>query len=365
MSIPQNIKNKLNLKLHLQPNHPISIIKNAIYDYFLHKYPNLSTHDDLPNVVTVQSNFDDLLIPPDHPSRCTSDTYYVGENVLRSQTSAHQCELLNRGLRNFLVSGDVYRKDTIDRSHYNVFHQMEGVFIIENSTHQDIFLAETKLKEVLSGLVQYLFPGCEYRYNQDYFPFTEPSFEIEIKFEGKWLEILGCGVIHRTILNRLNINEIGFAFGLGLERMCMILFEINDIRLFWTESARFTNQFDKSMDFRTIKFKPYSKLDPISRDISFYIPESQIETQTFEWKTINNFFDLVRDVCGDNVENVELFDKFHNKKTNKYSHTFRLVFSPNSDLTNSAEFSKSTNELMDKLGACILEKLDVEPRFKC
>lgn len=368
-NIPQSISNKLNLKLHNLPNHPLAIIKNAIYEYFrgLPEFEHLVTHDDLPNIVTTQANFDDLLIPPEHPSRKKSDTYYVNEtHVLRSQTSAHQCELMLQGERSFLVSGDVYRKDEIDRCHYNVFHQMEGVLIIPNSTHQDIELAENGLKSALSGLVQYLFPNCEYRFNSDYFPFTEPSFEVEVKFEGKWLEILGCGVIHRTILKRLGINEICFAFGLGLERLAMILFNITDIRLFWTLSSKFTDQFNADMDFRSIQFKPYSNLDSTTRDISFFIPEDQLELKldsTFEWLLINNFFDLVREICGDNIENVSLSDKFFNKKLGKYSHTFRLTFSPNSDLTNSAEFTALANKYMNKFGTSILQNLNVEPRF--
>lgn len=368
-NISQSVSDKLHAKLHNLPNHPLAIIKNAIYSHFhsLPEFIDLSTYDDLSNIVTTQANFDDLLIPPEHPSRRKSDTYYVDEtHVLRSQTSAHQCELMEKGKRTFLVTGDVFRKDEIDRCHYNVFHQMEGVLIIPNTTHQDIELAETALKSVLSGLVEYLFPSCEYRFNSDYFPFTEPSFEVEVMFNGKWLEILGCGVIHRTILNRLGINEIGFAFGLGLERLAMILFSINDIRLFWTKSTKFTDQFNASMNFRTIQFKPYSNLDPTSRDISFFIPEDQLEIKsdgTFEWKYLNNFFDLVRDICGDNIENVKLSDNFYNKKINKYSHTFRLTFSPNSDLTNSAEFSALANECMDKLGTGVLLNLNVEPRF--
>jgi len=350
-------------------NHPLEIIKTTIYDYFrnLKQFENLVVYDDMSNIVTTQQNFDDLLIPINHPSRSKSDTYYVNENyVLRSQTSAHQCELLLKGERTFLVSGDVYRKDEIDRSHYNIFHQMEGVLIIPNTTHNDIQLAENMLKSSLSGLVEYLFPDCEYRFNSDYFPFTEPSFEVEVKFNDKWLEILGCGVIHRDILNRLEINEIGYAFGLGLERLAMILFNITDIRLFWTNSSKFLSQFNKNMNFRSIKFIPYSNLDSTTRDISFFVPEDQLcinTDNTFEWKYINNFFDLVRDVCGENIENVILFDKFYNKKTNKYSHTFRLTFSPNSDLTNSAEFSALTNTYMDTLGKNILNNLNVEPRF--
>jgi phenylalanyl-tRNA synthetase alpha chain len=370
-NVPNTVKAKLDVKLHTQPNHPLCMIKQAIYDYFrsLPKFNCLVTHDDLSNIVQITSNFDDLLIPPDHPSRAKSDTYYVNETqVLRSQTSAHQCELLVAGERSFLVSGDVYRKDEIDRCHYNVFHQMEGVYILPNTTHDDVELAKNELQSTLSGLVEYLFPDCEYRFNGDYFPFTDPSFEIEVKFNGKWLEILGCGVIHRTILTNLGVNEIGFAFGLGLERLAMILFNIPDIRLFWTDDIKFTSQFNQSTNFRQITFKPYSKLDSTSRDISFFIPDSQInvehvESGTFKWININDFFDLVRETCGDNIEHVALSDAFHNKKLSKYSHTFRLTFSPNSDITNSATFSALANQYMDQLGSQILDKLDVEPRF--
>ena len=108
-------------------NHPLCIIKHAIYNYFksLSIFENLQVHDDLPNIVTIKSNFDDLLIPSNHPSRSKSDTYYVNDtHVLRSQTSAHQCELMEKGEKTFFVSGDVYRKDEIDRCHYNIFHQI-------------------------------------------------------------------------------------------------------------------------------------------------------------------------------------------------------------------------------------------------
>jgi phenylalanyl-tRNA synthetase alpha chain len=369
-NVPITIKAKLDMKLHTQSNHPLCIIKQVIYNYFkaLPQFNSLIIHDDLPNIVQITSNFDNLLIPLDHPSRAKSDTYYVNEtHVLRSQTSAHQCELLRDGETSFLVSGDVYRKDEIDRCHYNVFHQMEGVHILPNSTHNDIELTKDDLKSTLSGLVEYLFPNCEYRFNEDYFPFTDPSFEIEVKFNGKWLEILGCGVIHRTILTNLGINEIGWAFGFGLERMAMILFNIADIRLFWTDDIKFTSQFNQLTDFREITFKPYSNLDSTSRDISFFIPDTQInidiESGNFKWININDFFDLVRDTCGDNVENVALFDSFHNKKLNKYSHTFRLTFSPNSYIKNSATFSALANQYMDQLGSQISDKLDVEPRF--
>jgi phenylalanyl-tRNA synthetase alpha chain len=127
-NIGPSIEAKIGRNLHNKKNHPIEIIKRKIYEYFneLDGY-DFAKFDDLPPYVNVSDNFDKLLIPKDHPARSRSDTYYINKDtVLRTQTSAHQNELLAQGHQNFLVTGDVYRKDEIDKSHYPVFHQMEG-----------------------------------------------------------------------------------------------------------------------------------------------------------------------------------------------------------------------------------------------
>ena len=343
-NIPDSIKAKIGLNFHLKNNHPICIIKNVIIKYLktLDKFKNIITYDDLSPFVSVKNNFDLLRIPLQHPSRSRSDTYYVdNETVLRTHTSAHQNELFERGYKSFIVTGDVYRKDEVDRYHYPVFHQMECVHIVDD----DIDL-EVDLKSTLSGLIEHLFPGKEYRFNSDYFPFTEPSFEMEVKFGDKWLEILGCGIIHTDILNTHGINK-GWAFGFGLERIAMILFNIPDIRLFWTNDDKFTSQFKEG---QLVEFKPYSKLDPIDRDISFWIPEVDIiDTEYCVWNNLNEFYQLVREVCGDNIENITLYDKFFHTKKLKYSHTFRLKFTPNVDSFNPTEFKKYVDSNMDVL----------------
>lgn len=123
-NIPHTVRAKLNHKLHKRRGHPIKIIKNYIHEYF----HNFNKYDDMPNIVNIKNNFDDLLIPQDHPSRKMSDTYYISsDTILRTHTSAHQTELLSQGETQFLVTGDVYRKDEINSRHYNIFHQMEGV----------------------------------------------------------------------------------------------------------------------------------------------------------------------------------------------------------------------------------------------
>lgn len=111
------------------------------------------------------------------------------------------------------------------------------------------------------------------RWNSEYFPFTDPSFELEVLFHGKWLEVLGCGVVHKEVMaNGKRSEDFGWAFGLGLERLAMVLFGIPDIRLFWTEDVRFSSQFHESKKHMT--FVPYSKYPICYKDVSFWLPDS-------------------------------------------------------------------------------------------
>ncbi len=316
-NITPSIKEKIGRNLHNLKNHPIEIIKRKIYDYFgesFYKFDNLNPK------VNVSDNFDKLLIPEDHPARASSDTYYFDANsVLRTHTSAHQNELLNSGHKKFLVTGDVYRKDEIDSCHYPVFHQMEGVHVLENAED-----AQKEFINVLDGLVNHLFPGCEYRINEDYFPFTEPSLEVEVKFKGKWLEILGGGMVRQEILNNCGIyNKEAWAFGLGLERLAMILFNIPDIRYFWTEDERFINQFNSG---EIVEFKEYSKYPSCFKDVAFWINDNY---------NYNNFCEIVRENGGDIIEEINKIDEFTNSKTNKTSHCYRIIYRSNDrSLTN-------------------------------
>ena len=282
------------------------------------------TYDSCPPIVSTKACFDDLRIHPGHASRSPSDTYYVNtDHVLRTHTSAHQTELLRKGVMNFLCSGDVFRRDEIDSSHYPVFHQMEGVrtFQVEEirgmTVQEAKKMAETELKDVLSGLARHMFGDVEMRWNDDYFPFTEPSYELEVKFEDNWLEVLGCGVVHDEVYACAGMNDrIGWAFGLGLERLAMILFGIPDIRLFWTDDQRFHSQFTKG---KVTKFVPYSKYPLCYKDVSFWLPvDRNIH--------VNDIYEVIREVAGDLVEKVELFDEFFNKKTSKTSHAYRISY---------------------------------------
>jgi phenylalanyl-tRNA synthetase alpha chain len=340
-NIPLSIKNKIDRKLHNLDNHPISIIKNHIYKYF----DKFMKYDNLDPVVTVENNFDLLLINKSHPSRSKSDTYYVNENeVLRTHTSSHQNDLLSSGQTSFLVTGDVYRKDEIDRCHYPIFHQMEGVCISTNP--------KSELIETLTGLVKYLFPNREFRVSDDYFPFTEPSFEIEVDFDGKWIEILGCGVVHTHIMNHNNLSDKkAWAFGLGLDRLAMILFNIPDIRYLWSTDKNFLSQFKENC---LTQFVPYSNLETTTRDISFWIPGNSSKL----WTDENHFYEILREIS-ELICNVECCDTYDDTKKDRYSKCYRINFSPLYCMNNPSELHMEANSSMKLLAEKIQHFVEI------
>uniref|UniRef100_A0A087YH37 phenylalanine--tRNA ligase n=2 Tax=Poecilia formosa TaxID=48698 RepID=A0A087YH37_POEFO len=357
-NITPKILAKVGFHLQNQPYHPLWLIKERIKAHFYSSYvgrwgnPLFSVHDNLSPVVTVEQNFDSLLIPPDHPCRKRGDNYYLNRTtMLRAHTSAHQRELVRSGLDAFLLAGDVYRRDEINASHYPVFHQMEGVRLFsdlelfsrvrggdelslferggrrtaqkqESHSLEAVKLVEFDLKTTLTRLVTHLFgPDVEVRWVDCYFPFTHPSFEMEVRFQGDWMEVLGCGVMEQELLLSAGAgNKLGWAFGLGLERLAMILYSIPDIRLFWSRDERFLKQF-RVDDIQTpICFQPFSKYPPFHNDISFWLPDAA------DRFTENDFYDLVRSVGGDLVEKVTLVDDFTHPRTGRRSHCYRIVY---------------------------------------
>ena len=353
-NITPHIASLVGRDLHLRPSHPIGIIRSKIQQYFISLSQTTQTNYEIFDaedpIVTAQQCFDDLLIPPDHPGRAPSDTYYVTDStLLRTHTSAHQSQHLRSGVDAFLCSGDVYRRDEIDATHYPAFHQMEGVKLMQPTllsgangisggewlNSPECKAIEDDLKLTLEGLMDHLFgPTTQKRWNDDYFPFTQPSFELEIMYEGEWLEVLGCGVIHEDVLQLSNRGDRrGWAFGLGLERLAMILFKIPDIRLFWTQDERFHSQFKEGC---IVEFQPYSKFPPVFKDIAFWtsVDESNDESSGKEFVE-NDFFDLVRSTAGDLAERIELIDSFTHPKTGRSSRCYRISYrSMDRSLTN-------------------------------
>ena len=201
-----------------------------------------------PEVETEYYNFDALNIGPDHPARDERDSLFVAPGiVLRTETSAVQIRTMESRQPpvKIIAPGRVYRRDAVDRTHSPMFHQVEGLLV-----DRDVSFAD--LKGTLTTFLQQLFDsvpnagGLKTRFRPHYFPFTEPSAEFDVFFNGSWLELGGCGMVHPKVLENVGYDAekyTGFAFGFGIERMAMIKFGIDDIRMFYENDLRFLNQF--------------------------------------------------------------------------------------------------------------------------
>ncbi|KAJ8902714.1 hypothetical protein NDN08_006034 [Rhodosorus marinus] len=325
LNVPEEIWKHRSAGLHLRSGHPLCTTRRLIEDYHRNlRGRRFKFWSDLDSVTSTKACFDDLLVEPDHPSRRISDTYYVnGNHVLRPHMTAHDVQLLRQGEREFVITGDVFRRDAIDRSHFPVFHQTDGVRVLKHVCSESMV---QDLQETLQGLVSHLFgTDTKTRWIDAYFPFTDPSFELEVEWNGEWLELLGCGLLRHGVLQAGSVEdeEIGWAYGLGLERLAMVLFEIPDIRLFWSDDRRFVEQFQPG---KVTAFKPYSKHPVCYKDVSFWLPQGFHE---------NDFYELVRTVGGNLVERVELIDDFEKPGTGK-SHCYRVSYrSMDRNLTNS------------------------------
>jgi len=221
--------------------HPI----NQVKDFLLNMLADLGFQEvDGPEIESEEFNFDMLNIKKSHPARQMHDTFYVENksHVLRTHTSPVQIRsmLETKPPLAFTSAGKVYRKDD-DATHLPMFHQVEGIYVDENVTFAN-------LKDLIHKILHNLFgKDVEIRFRPSYFPFTEPSAEVDIlSVNGKWLEILGCGIINPLVLKNCNIDPekySGLAFGLGVERIAMLKYGVNDIREFYKSNLDFLGQF--------------------------------------------------------------------------------------------------------------------------
>ncbi|KAI9889716.1 MAG: hypothetical protein M1814_005015 [Vezdaea aestivalis] len=384
-NIPKNISNAALRNLHLQSNHPLAITRSIIESHF--PSPTYKHYNDLFPVVSVAQNFDSLGFPSDHPGRQKTDTYYVNKDqVLRTHTSAHQADTFRSNSSDgYLISADVYRRDAIDKSHYPVFHQMEGARMWDRSrvaggdlvravledletlpkhtvevedpnptTHaernplqsayhsqEEVEAIARHMKRSIENVIVDIFSRAQsgsesepirIRWIEAYFPFTSPSWEMEVFWEGDWLELMGCGVVKQDLLINAGVpQQLGWAFGMGLERIAMLLFKIPDIRLFWSQDPRFLSQFSA---LKTVsQFVPFSKYPPCWKDVSFWLPDassSDEETETSQKSQCaiheNDLMEIVRETAADNVETVQLVDEFTHPKTGRQSRCYRVNY---------------------------------------
>lgn len=304
-NIPQSMLDKIGINLYKQKNHPISNIKKKIFEFF--KDLNQLEFDS--PYVPIVDNFDNLRIPKNHPSRSLSDTFYKDENtVLRTHMTSYIYPVAKTSVDKYITCGDVYRKDEIDQTHFPIFHQIDAFCIVPKEVD-----VKADLRSKISGLIKHLFGDCEFEFLEDYdhkdvyFPFTVDSFEVNVSFTingiKKNVEVLGAGTVHPDIMKSIGKEDCqAWAFGLGIERLAMIMYDIPDIRLFWTKDDRFLSQFKEG---ELTKFKPYSKYELCYKDISFYVGENFSH---------NDFCTIARDEDANNfIESIFLVDEFNNK----------------------------------------------------
>ena len=221
--------------------HPI----NQVKDYLLNMLSEMGFQEvDGPEIESEDFNFDMLNIKKSHPARQMHDTFYINKksNVLRTHTSPVQIRsmLETKPPLAFTSAGKVYRKDD-DATHLPMFHQIEGIYV-------DTEVTFSNLKDLIHQILHNLFgKDVQVRFRPSFFPFTEPSAEVDILSDsGKWLEILGCGIVNPVVLENCNIESdkySGLAFGLGIERIAMLKYGVNDIREFYKSNLDFLDQF--------------------------------------------------------------------------------------------------------------------------
>lgn len=226
--------------------HPVTLTLNRIEQLF-HSIGFAVAEG--PEIESDFYNFTALNIPEDHPARAMHDTFYVDDkHVLRTHTSPVQVHYMQDALKDksgpplkIIAPGRVYRVDS-DATHSPMFHQVEGLWVDEN-------ISFANLKGVVQDFLQRFFErdDLQVRFRPSFFPFTEPSAEMDMSWNGGWLEIGGCGMVHPEVFKHVGIDSEkyrGFAFGLGVERLTMLRYGVNDLRLFFDNDLRFLKQFN-------------------------------------------------------------------------------------------------------------------------
>jgi len=343
----QRIRRYLSMPdLSRTPGSPVAeIVKRILASPYFKDLDVIQT----PEILPADISFDLFDFPADHPARSKSDTYYIDDkNILRTHTTImwyyylNDTDVKNRMAQNEPVGcfsfGKVYRKDEIDRKHMNVFHQIDGWYLAPKSVKT---IGQTDLEDALGNIAKAVFgPEVKYRLNKDTFPYTDPSLEMEVDINGSWVEVVGCGVVKGSVLEKLGVdskNYTGWAFGFGLERLAISSMELPDIRLLWSEDERVKKQLVLGQ-----KFVDVSKFPPVPRDISFVVNKSFAP---------NDYFDLIRELGGDLIEEVELMDKYENEAKfgkDRISYTYHIVYRSADRTLKSEEVDAIHNKLYEQ-----------------
>ncbi len=219
--------------------HPINGMMDRVTDIFVGLGYTVA---EGPEMETDYYNFEALNFLPDHPARDMQDTLYLPDgNIMRTHTSSVQIRYMetNDPPVRIVMPGRCYRRDTVDATHSAVFHQVEILAVDEGLTFTD-------LKGTIKVFLEQLFGEVPIRFRPSFFPFTEPSAEVDVQWKGRWLEIMGCGMVDPNVLKAVGYDPevyTGFAAGMGVERLAMVLHQIDDIRRLYTSDLRFLQQF--------------------------------------------------------------------------------------------------------------------------
>jgi phenylalanyl-tRNA synthetase alpha chain len=221
-------------------SHPLNQTTDKIVEIFLGLGYTVATG---PQIETDYYNFEALNTPPDHPARDMQDTFYFGDGrLLRTHTSSVQIRYMetHEPPIRIIAPGRVYRRDAVDATHSAVFHQAELLAV-------DKGLKFTDLKGTIKEFLRRIFgEDLEVQFRASYFPFTEPSAEVDVRWQGKWLEVMGCGMVDPNVLKAVGYDPevyTGFAAGIGVERFALVLHQIDDIRRLYNSDLRFLRQF--------------------------------------------------------------------------------------------------------------------------
>lgn len=330
--------------------HPINLTINKILSS---QFFNWFDYVKVPEIVSEFETFDLFNFSENHVARRPSDSYFINKStnkknsmLLRPHTSVMWYHYLlnwwgkekleNNGEVKGLSRWKVYRVDNLDKTHHECFHQIDWLRITEKD--KEIITQDT-LKEVLWNTIKALFgENAKYRFNEDSFPYTTDSLEVEVEYEWKWLEVLGAWVVHPTVLEKLWLDPNKYnwrAFGFWLDRLVMALKKVPDIRIFWSEDPRITSQ-----RWNLNPYKEVSVYPPVLKDISFitskikFVEDKKEMEKSWKMELINeaDLFDIAgiaRDISWWLIEEIKVIDIFENDKkfwNDKKSVCIRISF---------------------------------------
>ena len=359
--------------LSRQSWHPVNLAINKIISADFYKWFDVI---QVPEFVSEWETFDLFNFPENHVARRPSDSYFVNKSdikkesiLLRPHTSVMWYHYLIEGKAKEILEKNwevkalsfwkVYRVDELDKTHHECFHQVDWLRI---TLKEKEIINQNTLKDVLSNTIKALFwENIQFRFNEDHFPYTTDSLEVEVEFEWKWLEVLWAWVVHPTVLEKLWLDPDKYnwwAFGFGIDRLVMALKKVSDIRILWSDDKRITSQ-----RWNLNPYKEVSNFPPVYKDISFLTSKDKFVKDTKEmeksWKIelINeaDSFDLAgiaRDVSGWLIEEVKVIDIFENDKkfgADQKSVCVRIAFRSLERTLTNEEINVAYFKIRDKL----------------